>query len=143
MNKFIEVNLQRCTACRLCEFACSTHHFDEVNPAKSRIKVSIVAKDFFYYPNVCQQCGKVPCVEACPQEEALIRNRQTGAIEVNKEECIGCRMCIRACRLVPWGLTRKENLPISAIFAEEIPSVSNTAFTGPWSLKILKKQSLT
>jgi aldehyde:ferredoxin oxidoreductase len=93
MNKFIEVNLEKCTACRLCEFACSTHHFKEINPAKSRIKVSIVSKDFFYYPNVCQQCGKAPCVAACPQDEALIRNEKTGAIEVNPDECIGCRMC--------------------------------------------------
>ncbi len=60
MSKFIEVDLEKCTACRLCEFACSTHHFNEINPAKSRIKVSIVSKDFFYYPNVCQQCGKAP-----------------------------------------------------------------------------------
>ena len=93
MDTFIEVNLEKCTACRLCEFACSTHNFGEINPAKSRIKVTIVAKDFFYYPNVCQQCGKAPCVEACPQENALIRSEKTGAVEANADDCIGCRIC--------------------------------------------------
>jgi NAD-dependent dihydropyrimidine dehydrogenase PreA subunit len=37
LDKFIEVNPEKCTACRLCEFACSTHHFMEINPAKSRL----------------------------------------------------------------------------------------------------------
>ena len=30
MSKFIEVNLEECTVCRLCEFVCSTHHFSEI-----------------------------------------------------------------------------------------------------------------
>jgi len=55
MNKFIEVNIEKCTVCRLCEFAFSTHYSEEINPAKPRIKASIVSKDFFYFPNVCQQ----------------------------------------------------------------------------------------
>jgi Fe-S-cluster-containing hydrogenase component 2 len=110
MSKFIEVNLEKCTACRLCEFACSTHHFEEINPAKSRIKVSIVSKDFFYYPNVCQQCGRAPCVAACPQDGALVRNQQTGAIEVNTDDCIGCRMCIRACPFGAMGFDKQEKL---------------------------------
>ena len=121
MDKFIEVNLEKCTACRLCEFACSTHHFGEINPARSRIKVTIVSKDFFYYPNVCQQCGKAPCVEACPQEGALLRNGVTGAVEVNAEECIGCRMCVRVLS-EQWDSTRPTNLPTNAISAAGIPS---------------------
>lgn len=99
MYRHIEVDLEKCTACRLCEFACSTHHFGEVNPSRSRIKVQIVAKDFFYYPNVCRQCGKAPCMAVCPKD-ALTRNAGTGAVEVDRGACIGCRMCITAC---PFG----------------------------------------
>ena len=110
MSKYIEVNIEKCTACRLCEFACSTHHFEEINPAKSRIKVSIVSKDFFYYPNVCQQCGRALCVEACPQEDALVRNQKTGAIDVNSDDCIGCRMCVRACPFGAMGYDKEKKL---------------------------------
>ena len=136
MSKFIEVNLEKCTACRLCEFACSTHHFGEINPAKSRIKVSIVSKDFFYYPNVCQQCGRAPCVDACPQEKALVRNQQTGAIEVNTEECIGCRMCVRAC---PFGAMQyyddqetavKSDLCVERLNNEQVLAYSSVCPTG-------------
>jgi len=109
MDKFIEVNLERCTACRICEFACSIHHFGEINPSKSRIKVNIVSKDFFYFPNVCKQCGKAPCVESCPTD-ALIRNVETGAIEVDSDECIGCRMCVQACPFGTMGFDNTEKL---------------------------------
>ncbi len=74
MSKQIEVNLENCTACRICEFICSTHNFGEINPSKSRIKVKIISKDFFFFPVVCKQCSKAPCIEVCPKE-ALVRNQ--------------------------------------------------------------------
>ena len=80
----------------------------EINPAESRIKVTIVSKDFFYYPNVCRQCGQAPCIGACPQDNALVRNETTGAVEVNAEECIGCRMCVRACPFGAMGFDKNE-----------------------------------
>lgn len=109
MSRHIEVNLEKCTACRICEFVCSTHHFGEVNPSKSRVNVKIVSKDFFYYPVVCQQCGNAPCMEVCPKD-ALVINEETGAIEVVEENCIGCRMCVRACPFGAMGILKKDKL---------------------------------
>ena len=109
MNRTIEVNLEKCTACRICEIICSTHNFAEINPSKSRIKVKIISKDFFFYPIVCQQCGKAPCAAVCP-EDALVRNEKTGAIEVIEENCIGCRMCVRACPFGAMDVQKEDNL---------------------------------
>jgi Fe-S-cluster-containing hydrogenase component 2 len=135
VSKFIEVNFEKCTACRLCEFACSTHHFEEINPAKSRIKVTIVSKDFFYYPNVCRQCGKAPCVEACPQENALVRDQQTGAIVVNADDCIGCRMCLRACPFGAMGYDKANKLADKCDYCGGEPECVKHCFYGALEFK--------
>ena len=139
MNKFIEVDLEKCTACRLCEFACSTHHFGEINPARSRIKVTIVSKDFFYYPNVCLQCGKAPCIEACPQEEALLRNEATGAVEVNAAECIGCRMCVRACPFGAMGFDKANKLADKCDLCGGEPECVKHCFYGAIQFKAVEQ----
>lgn len=134
MHKFIEVNLEKCTACRLCEFACSTHHFGEVNPSRARIKVNIVSKDFFYYPVVCRQCGKAPCVDACPGE-ALLRNAETGAIELDREACIGCRMCVKACPFGAMGFDKTEKLADKCDLCAGDPQCVQHCFYGALEFK--------
>lgn len=109
MSKHIEVNLGKCTACRLCEFACAMHHFGEINPTRSRIKVNMISKDFFYYPNVCKQCSKAPCMEVCPKG-ALVRADNMDAIIVNKDDCIGCRLCVSACPFGAMGFYKEDKL---------------------------------
>jgi carbon-monoxide dehydrogenase iron sulfur subunit len=109
VGKQIEVNLEKCTACRICEIACSTHNFGEINPSKSRVKVKIISKDFFFYPVVCKQCGTAPCVEVCPKD-ALVRNEKTDAVELVKENCIGCRLCVKACPFGAMGFDKKEKV---------------------------------
>ena len=39
------------------------------------------------------------CVRACPVE-ALVRNEETGAIDVDDERCVRCMSCVVAC---PFG----------------------------------------
>lgn len=99
MQKIIAVYPDRCTACRICEIACSFRHHGEINPNKSRIKVNIFHEDFFFYPSVCSQCEDAWCVEICPNY-ALQKNRKTGVVSVDESRCVGCRMCIQAC---PFG----------------------------------------
>jgi len=138
MDKFIEVNIEKCTACRICEFTCSLHHFGEINPAKSRIKVHIVSKDFFYYPNVCQQCAKAPCVESCPTE-ALKRNEETGAIEVIQEDCIGCRKCLRACPFGAMGFNAEEKIADKCDLCGGDPECVKYCFYGALEFKDLDR----
>jgi carbon-monoxide dehydrogenase iron sulfur subunit len=106
---YIEVDPGKCTACRLCEFYCSLHHFGEVNPSKSRIRVQIISKQFYYHPVVCRQCGNAPCVESCPKD-AISLNESTGALEIVEENCIGCKMCVKACPFGAMGFVKESKL---------------------------------
>ena len=49
-------------------------------------------------------------MEACPHDNALVRNQETNALEVNADECIGCRMCIRACPFGAMGFNKDDKL---------------------------------
>jgi len=47
-------------------------------------------------PHLCAQCQDYPCIEACPVD-ALSSDPDTGAVIVDREACISCGACIRAC----------------------------------------------
>lgn len=47
-------------------------------------------------PHLCAQCMDYPCIEACPVK-ALSKDPNTGAVIVDREACISCGACIRAC----------------------------------------------
>lgn len=98
-RKVLVVHPERCTACRLCELACTFHHDGEFHPLRARLTVGIFPEENVYVPIVCEQCEVAACQEACPAG-AIVRNADTGALEVNAGRCVGCRMCIMAC---PFG----------------------------------------
>ncbi len=99
LQKVLFVNSEQCVGCRVCELACSAHHERSFNPAKSRIHIVNWNGKGLDVPMVCQQCIKPPCLEACPVE-AFYRDKKTGAVLINDDVCIGCRLCIDKC---PFG----------------------------------------
>lgn len=112
--KVLSVDIEKCTGCKTCEAACSLKNTGRVQPARSRIKVIRYEKRGEYHnyiPMVCQQCSTPLCMEACPTN-AISRNEATGAMIVDQEACVGCRVCSMAC-------------PIGGI---SIDPVNNTAF---------------
>lgn len=91
----LNVDFDKCSGCRLCELACSIKHFGVINPELSRIRV------IRFYPGIdvpvyCRQCPEHPCIEVCPVD-ALSISYETGAIIVDKEKCIKCGKCAKAC----------------------------------------------
>ena len=48
---------------------------------------------------LCLQCDDAACQKVCPTE-ALHRNLKIGAIEVNTDKCVTCKMCTVVC---PFG----------------------------------------
>ncbi|RMF86320.1 MAG: 4Fe-4S dicluster domain-containing protein [Nitrospinota bacterium] len=98
--KQLVIHPERCTACRMCELACSMEHEGVFDPSRSRIQVEIFLDEAFYLPMACYHCDDYPCGQVCPTE-AIVKDRETGWITVIDEKCIGCKMCMQAC---PFGV---------------------------------------
>ena len=48
---------------------------------------------------VCQQCETPLCENVCPMG-AIYRDNETGAVLVNYDSCVGCKLCVKHC---PFG----------------------------------------
>lgn len=92
---WIARDYSKCSGCRRCEIACSLKHEGEIWPEASRIRIFMLIPGL-EVPHLCVQCPDYPCVEACPTN-ALSINKETSAVEVDKEKCIACGKCIDAC----------------------------------------------
>ena len=99
MEKVLQVDIEKCVGCRTCEVACSLKNAGESNPTRSRIRViryERLGEFHDYVPMVCQQCSDPLCMEACPVN-AISKSEETGALVVDEEACVGCRICAMAC----------------------------------------------
>ena len=74
-------------------------YLEPVNPAKSRIKIFEFEHGRLSVPYTCTQCDEAWCMHACPVE-AITKSAVTGAMEVNDDVCVGCKVCTIAC---PFG----------------------------------------
>lgn len=93
------VNPDLCTGCRTCELACSfTHSIDGLRSLTRIYPLDSGFKDL-WVPITCLQCEEAACVKSC-LVDALKRNPETGAIELNQEVCVKCMACVAAC---PFG----------------------------------------
>lgn len=109
MDKTIVVNIEKCLACRSCEIACALAHskskiLEEAvaeSPRPQRM-VTVEAAGEFGVPMQCRHCEAPPCVEICPTG-AVQRQSEEGPIVVEKQLCIGCKLCILIC---PFGVLR-------------------------------------
>jgi len=70
MRKFLSVDTDRCTGCRLCELACSMNKENTFNPKKACIRVHFVGFPEVpvpVYTRHCDACGGKPvCLRYCP-----------------------------------------------------------------------------
>ncbi len=98
MPKVISIDPDRCTGCRVCEIACSLEHTGECNPNRSRIKVMKDEAEGIDLPVVCMHCADPPCVEVCPTG-AMTRDDASGAVSIQEEACLGCKLCMLVCPL--------------------------------------------
>jgi len=99
MQKILFVDSEKCTGCRICESACSLHHEKVCNPTRARISIVKWETAGLYVPMVCQQCEDPICEIVCPMH-AIERDEKTGAMLIDYDLCVGCRLCVTFC---PFG----------------------------------------
>lgn len=100
MQKHIMIDTERCMGCCACEIACKMeyqlpkgiryiimHQTEDRTPGKEKLHFSF---------SVCGQCEDAPCLESCPA--GAIWRDGDGVVRVNKDDCIACKKCEKACR---------------------------------------------
>lgn len=97
--RLITMDIRKCVVCRNCEYACSFRQSGDFNRENSNIRVEYHNDVKICLPQTCMHCGEAWCLEICPAA-AVIKNEETGAIEIDSDRCAGCKMCILAC---PFG----------------------------------------
>ena len=92
----LNIEVSKCTGCRMCEASCSLAHFDACGRQYSRIRVAKNEEAGEDKPLVCRQCAEAPCIEACP-ELALNRDGSNSATVLSGSVCTGCLLCVSVC----------------------------------------------
>jgi len=111
------IDLRKCIGCDSCTISCAAEN--KLPPGV--VYRPVLKEEIGTYPNVseryiprpCMQCSEPPCVSVCPVSATW--KREDGVVEIDYEQCIGCRYCITACpysaRTFDAGRDYLENAP--------------------------------
>lgn len=116
------IDLRKCVGCHACTISCIAEN--KLGPGL--VYRPVMEEETGEYPNVrerfiprpCMQCENPPCTGVCPVHATWLR--KDGIVEIDYEQCIGCRYCITACpygaRVFDSGLFYNENNPDNDIY---------------------------
>ncbi|MHA1130397.1 MAG: 4Fe-4S dicluster domain-containing protein [Candidatus Helarchaeota archaeon] len=138
----INVNIEKCNGCRLCEIVCSLEHERMVCPSRSRIEV-IDIKESIWVPVFCYQCEDAPCISVCPVN-ALSRDPDKDLVVKDHTLCINCKACAFACPfgamgVNSYGMTFKCDLCDGAPKCVEVCPMGALEFIEPEKVLFRKK----
>jgi electron transport protein HydN len=139
---YIKWNPDECTVCSRCVMACSVYHDGSVSYQLSPIKwleENTLHGFRFRKPLFCQQCNHPECYYACPlKDKAMCIDSQTGTRYVNREQCIGCGRCLKACPFEEprISIDKKKKVAVKCDLCMNRPS-------GPVCVQICDRQALT
>ena len=103
------VDPEKCTGCNLCELACSIKNEGRCSPTASRIHITKWMRSGVYVPMVCQQCETPICQMVCSMD-CITRDDKTGALHIDQDKCIGCRLCVVFCPFGGIGIDTKRRV---------------------------------
>lgn len=97
------IDLEKCVGCHGCSVACKQANGTPPGDTRSKVLRSYEGE----YPNtkrsirpmLCMMCSNPACVPVCPTGATSIRE-EDGIVVIDKEKCIGCQSCMKAC---PYG----------------------------------------
>ncbi|HEY72007.1 MAG: 4Fe-4S dicluster domain-containing protein [Chloroflexi bacterium] len=133
MNKILVVDYEKCTGCRNCEMACSVFHVHVNNPTKSAVRIVKWERAGLDVPIICQQCEEPACASICPVR-AISRDADTGALAVDYDLCVGCRMCMVAC---PFGAVTFD------VDRRQVIKCDLCGGVDPWCVRFCEPRALT
>ena len=101
---YLLVDTKRCSGCESCMLGCSLAHEGKASLTFSRIQ--ILQNSLMPFPHdltiaQCRQCVSPACVAACPNEALTVNQKHGNVRMIDKEKCIGCQTCIKACPYTP------------------------------------------
>ena len=95
------IDIDRCIGCKACEVACKLEN--DVALGAFRNKVLTIGPngkyphvEMYFLPTMCQHCASPSCVRVCPTGASYKRS-EDGAVQVDRDICIGCKSCMKAC----------------------------------------------
>jgi len=97
-KRFIVIDYENCVGCYTCALVCSASHHDIFSLALARVVPIPLRKFTKNIPTLCMHCSEPLCMDVCPVN-AITADNDTGAVIINTDLCIGCRMCTVVCPL--------------------------------------------
>lgn len=104
MKYVFSFNADKCCACGACKIACIDQHDTDIaagepclrDIAACEIKHSDGSFEFQYLTTSCLHCENAACISACPKN-CLFRDPETQLVVFDNSNCIGCKLCSKAC----------------------------------------------
>lgn len=90
-----------CAGCETCSMLCGLFHEGFTGHSNARIRLAIATRSLMHEVLTCKHCSDHPCYEACPRKDKAMRIDESGIVYVEKENCIGCRLCEKNCKFTP------------------------------------------
>jgi molybdopterin-containing oxidoreductase family iron-sulfur binding subunit len=94
------IDLEKCVGCHGCSVACKGSNGTPPGVTRSKVirssEGSYPSAKRVIRPMLCMMCENPPCVAVCAVGATYARE-EDGIVVMDKEACIGCKLCIDAC----------------------------------------------
>jgi Fe-S-cluster-containing dehydrogenase component len=130
----LAIDSRKCIDCKACVVACRAENAVPVGKSRNWLNQELKGEwprlTEVTEPEQCHHCEDPACVRVCPTGAS--HQRADGIVEVNADDCIGCRYCMIAC---PYdarffredlGVVEKCDLCAHRVDREELPACVET-----------------